>query len=252
MSKLSKLDYKAHLKAVELLKQDVLSFDDKCFVLDHWQESATHVNSAAGAFFTPRGLARDFAHEVTGQYVVELCAGIGSLAFAYWEHSGHEAKITCVEQNADYVAVGRKILPEAIWICADAFDYQLAGRDGEMLEWDLRGRGLLYDCAIANPPFGNVRTHKNQYGAFEYDLIAHARNIARDGVFIVPQMALPFRYSGHRLFEKVPNQKYEKFSQRTGITLEMNCGFDTSCYSDEWAGLKPPQLEIALGFEAVI
>ena len=35
--------------------------DDKLFVLEHWREDANHVNSTAGASFTPWGLALDFA-----------------------------------------------------------------------------------------------------------------------------------------------------------------------------------------------
>jgi 2-polyprenyl-3-methyl-5-hydroxy-6-metoxy-1,4-benzoquinol methylase len=30
--------------------------------------------------------------------------------------------MVCIEKNPDYVAVGRKVVPEATWICADVFD----------------------------------------------------------------------------------------------------------------------------------
>jgi hypothetical protein len=84
MASLTKQEAAQHAKACELLEKDVLTFDDKLFVVDWWQESANHVNSAAGAFFTPHGLARDLATEVGGRKIVDLCGGIGKLAFAYF------------------------------------------------------------------------------------------------------------------------------------------------------------------------
>lgn len=236
MSKLTKIQAKAHAEAVEILKKDALSYDERVFVLNNWQESATHINGVAGAFFTPCGLARDFGIEVSGRRVVDLCAGIGSLAFAYWDHSERKAEITCIEINRDYCDVGRKVLPEATWICADVFEHQWSGPE--------------FDCAISNPPFGNVRTHQNKYGAFEYDLIALAHDIARDGVFLLPQMSVPWRYSKHSHFEKTQNEKYFRFSRKTGIELTMNCGIDCDVYREDWKALSVPVLEIALGFES--
>lgn len=189
----------------------------------------------AGAFFTPSGLARDLAIEVTGKRIIDLCAGIGALAFAAFEHSGRKAEITCVEINPDYYEVGKKILPEATWIQADVMSLHPPTR--------------MYDCVIANPPFGNVKTHSNRYGCFEYDLIAMSRYIARDGVFIIPQMSSPFKLSGQRHFEKTESDKYLKFVERTGIHLTPNCGLDTSVYGDDWKGINHPPVEIVLGFE---
>ncbi len=230
MARLSKADTKNHEAALKLLEKNSLTLDDKYFVLENWREDARHLNGTSGAFFTPTGLARDFAIEVTGKYIIDLCAGIGGLAFAVSEHNP-DATIICVDINRDYVEVGKKILPYANWFCMDAFDFFTGNAD----------------CVIANPPFGNVATHKNKYGAFEYDLIAHARTLAKDGVFIIPQMSCPFRYSGRQNLERVDNLKYEKFRKATGITLSMNMGLDTSIYADEWT-IKPPAVEIALGF----
>lgn len=238
--KLSKQQSKLHLQAVEMLQQATLNSEEKEFVLDNWREDAVHMNGLGGAFFTPRGLARDLSQEVAGKVIVDLCAGIGSLAYAV--HLAEPwRRIYCVELNPDYVEVGRKIVPDAQWICMDVFDYceegtylQLSGED-------------KFNCAISNPPFGNVKTHKNKHGKFEYDLIEAASRIATDGVFIIPQMSCPFRYSGRKCYETYENSRYSKFSRETGIHLSMNCGFDTSEYSDEWT-TAPPTLEIALGF----
>lgn len=140
MARLSKQQIKAHEQALRLLDQDHLSDDDREFVLDNWQESANHVNSAAGAFFTPSSLARDAAiYASAADTIIDLCAGIGALGLWAWWLSAGRAKVTCIEVNPDYVAVGRKVFPEATWICASVTE----------------ATGF-YDCAISNPPFGKT------------------------------------------------------------------------------------------------
>jgi hypothetical protein len=88
MSKLTKQQAAQHHEACSLLQKEVLTEDERLFVLDHWQESANHVNSVAGAFFTPTGLARDLSIEVSGLRIIDLCAGIGSLAFSVYGTAG--------------------------------------------------------------------------------------------------------------------------------------------------------------------
>ena len=151
MAKLSKAQAKNHADACKLLAKEKLSLDERYFVLENWREDATHINSVAGAYFTPPALAREFALEVVGPRVIDLCAGIGSLAFAFWHRhafdSNPAAEITCIEVNPDYVAVGNKILPEANWIQADV----------SCLAKDIGH----FDCAIANPPFGATKASGN-------------------------------------------------------------------------------------------
>jgi predicted RNA methylase len=237
MAKLSKVDIKAHEQACKLLTKDVLSYDEREFVLENWQEGARHINSAAGAFFTPAGLSNDLAIEVgRSQTVVDLCAGIGRLAFSvYHAHYDFTPSITCVEINPDYVAVGKKVLPEATWILGDIFDvYQSLP---------------MFDCAISNPPFGRVKANARgpvYKGAdFEFKVIDVASAIAHDGVFILPQVSSPFRLSGQRCYEPRTTGKAVDFQRLTGITLEPNCGFDTSVYRDDWRGVSPA-VEIVL------
>lgn len=55
MARLSKNQIKLHNEAEEILKKDVLTYDEKIFVLENWNEAATNNNAAAGAFFTPFG-----------------------------------------------------------------------------------------------------------------------------------------------------------------------------------------------------
>jgi predicted RNA methylase len=232
VSKLSKQQAKQHLAAVELLKKDRLTEDDRWFVLENWQESAAHINSTAGAFFTPVMLARDFAIEVHGTRILDLCAGIGCLSFMAFNKSGwgrQPIELTCVELNPDYAAVGQKVLPEARWIIGDIFS----------LPSNL-GR---FDCVISNPPFGSTKRNGDApryHGrAFEYHVIDIASDFAECGAFIIPQNSAPFRYSGQRHFETTSNEEYERFHADTGIRLEMNCGIDTECHRGDWRGVAP-------------
>ncbi|WP_448952183.1 methyltransferase [Labrys neptuniae] len=242
MSKLTKAQIKAHEAAIALLEQDTLSEDDAWTVLENWKESATHINSRAGAFFTPTGLARDFATEVAGKRIIDLCAGIGALSFMVrqkWmcgpEAYGIEPEIVCVELNPDYIAVGRKVLPQATWIQADVFN----------LPVDL-GR---FDCAISNPPFGSTKRSGNspryRGKAFELHVVDVASDLADYGTFIIPQMSAPFEYSGRDQYQLRRSDAYEAFHQATAIELTASCGIDCSVYRNDWNGVAPA-VEIVL------
>ncbi|MBI5940132.1 MAG: methyltransferase [Caulobacterales bacterium] len=231
MSKLSKAQYRTHQQACDLLTKDRLTEDDRWFVLENWQESARHVNSQAGAFFTPPMLARDFAIETCGPRIIDLCAGIGMLAFMAWNKSDwgrQPIELVCVEQNPDYVEVGRKVLPEATWIVGDIFALPNLGH---------------FDCAIGNPPFGatpRAGTGPRYRGrAFEYHVIDVASDIADWGTFIIPQTSAPFRYSGQPHYEWRPGETYEAFRKQTGIELGANCGIDCDFHKDGWRGVAP-------------
>lgn len=242
MAKLTKAQAKAHQQACDLLQKDTLSEEEKLFVLEHWQESAKHINTIAGAFFTPVGLARDLSVEIFGRRVIDLCAGIGSLAFwAACRGWGDPREIVCVEINPEYAAVGRKIVPEAHWIVGSVFD--LPGDIGR------------FDCAIGNPPFGatprDAKAPRYNGREFELHVIDVASDIADYGAFIVPQATAPFRYSGCPAggwpssvkdgvgsgFEKNWTDTHDRLLALTGIRLEPSCGIDTSQYATEWHGV---------------
>lgn len=226
MAKLTKAQSKAHQQAEELLKKDVLTLDEKIFVYENWNEAALHDNTRAGAHFTPMGLANDFKLEVPGPRIIDICAGIGILAFCKYHFQHHERapEITCVEINPDYVRVGKKLLPEANWICADIFEI-----------WRDLPR---FTTAISNPPFGSVKhTGKapRYTGAeFEYKIMDIAAHLAEYGAFIVPQMSAPFIYSGAQYYQRRERDSYLKFVAQTGINLEAGCGIDTEFHKDGW------------------
>lgn len=256
MSKLTKAQAKAHARAVAVLEKHELTDDEREFVIENWQESAQHINSAAGAFFTPLELARSFATEVGGGRIIDLCAGIGCLSYAVSQHLarvGHE--ITCVEINPAYVEVGRKIVPQATWIVADA----LAAND--------LGLGR-FDVAISNPPYGAVKRERSapRYRGreFEYHLIDVASDIAGYGVFIVPHMSAGFRYSGAPAggwpntirdgagsdYFREPDSRARDFERRTGFLIEPSCGIDTSFADRLWRGVAPRTEIVTVDFDA--
>jgi len=241
MAKLSKAQAKAHQEACRILEKDRLSEDEKLFVLEHWQESAKHINTIAGAFFTPVGLARDLAIEVSGGRIIDLCAGIGALSFFCEDKWNQKSEIVCIELNPDYATVGMKIVPDARWIVGSVFD----------IPKDLGH----FDYAIGNPPFGATPRSGGapRYTGKEFDL--HVIDIASDladyGVFIVPQASAGFKYSGCPAggwpetvkdgvglgYVERRDDTQERLLAQTGIVLGPSCGIDTSAYDRDWHGV---------------
>jgi hypothetical protein len=250
--KLSKEDAKNHREACELVALDRdLTEDEKDIVLRYWQESSNVTNSLDGAYFTPETLAYELQFHVHGDRVIDLCAGIGTLAYcnrALWErrpgNSQHKPprEFVCVEKNPAYVEVGRKLLPEATWICGDILD--------------VPGMSLgSFDTAIANPPFGRIERSGNAPGYtgpyFEYHAIAIASLIARNGAFIIPSMSAPFQHTGrpgYRVREERESARYSAFHRQTGIVLGNNVGIDASTY-EGWRGVSPQVEVVACDFE---
>ena len=244
MARLTKKEIAQHELALAVLEKDVLTHEDKLLVFENWQESAENVNSKHGAFFTPWPMASEFTLEmVDAKRVVDLCAGIGTLSYAYWWHYGgktrygrDDVELTCVELNPKYVEVGRKILPEATWIEADIFD--LPPEIGE------------FDLAVSNPPFGKIKTDgdpPNYRGSeFEYKVIDLAMSVAEYGAFIIPQRSSGFALSGVPYFRRTDDKKYLKFVNETGIHLDVGVGVDTSAEEmNTWHGVKP-KVEFAI------
>lgn len=259
MAKLTKAQARAHEQAQQLLDSaDHLNETAIQYVLTHWQESATHVNSTAGAYFTPTDLASDFTLEVgEPSSVVDLCAGIGTLSLALWHrhlrmrqmHLKDDGRLqmVCVEVNPDYVQVGARLLPQAHWITGSIFD--------PGVQRELAAMGP-FEVAVSNPPFGRITPSAPGavagYTGAEFDLqtVAYASTIAKSGVFILPSASLGWEYSGRPRYLERTTTKYERFARETGIQLTAGCGIDTSAYTG-WHGVRPV-VEIALaGFDVM-
>lgn len=234
MARLSKRQRKQHEQAEAILRQDVLTMDDREFVFKNWLPMASYDVGAAGVFFTPFDLAADFRIDAGTGRIIDLCSGIGMLA--YWCRNftwGSEtpAELVCVEINPSFVEIGKKLLPEVTWINADVFDVP---------ELDLGH----FDTAIANPPFGNIRRHGKSAprytgNEFAYHVVDIASDIADHGAFIISQSAAPFNFSGVRCYERKEGREYKKFEEQTGIILEAGCGIDCSIHRDDWQGTSP-------------
>lgn len=240
MARLSKRDIAAHREAEQLLQLDRLNDDQRQFVLDNWNEGARHMNSAAGAFFTPSELALDaalFAGCGGAVRVIDLCAGIGTLGLAAWWRSDKRAQVTCVEINPDYVEVGKKLFPEARWICASV---------------DALPSGLgSFDVALANPPFGKtakIAAPRFKKGVDELAVVDIASGLARHGAFLLPVGSLPFQFSGSQHYREKHSDHYERFHAATGIRLECE-SVDCSFYQDGWRGVRPAIEVVTADFE---
>lgn len=218
--KISKDALKNHNIAMDLVHSDkVLHEDDKIFIIEHFQEGANHVNSAHGAFFTPLDLAFDFTIEVPdsldGLDIIDLCAGIGTLSFASLRKA---RSLTCVEFNPDYITVGKRVVPEAEWIHADALTHN----------YDRK-----YDFAISNPPFGNIKTsdHTGIYkgNRFEWKIAEKAKEIALNAALIIPKNSGSLQYGGETM---------RRFLKETGLEFDESC-VDISSYRKDWRGASP-------------
>lgn len=229
---LSRTQAKLHREACSLIDADRdLDEEEKRFVLEHWQESSSPEHCLHGAYFTPLGLASDMQIEVVGTRILDLCAGIGHLSFACRNLLDHRwngerpREFVCVERNPAYVRIGRRIMPEATWICADIFTVPTM-------------RLGSFDTGIANPPFGQIPREgdapRYRGPRFEFHVIAIAAQLARHGVFLVPQQSAPFSYSGKIRYTEDPDAEYLKFYATTGIKLQPPCGIDTTYYTDDW------------------
>ncbi|HRE87519.1 MAG TPA: methyltransferase [Myxococcota bacterium] len=243
--KITKAQAKLHNEALGLVEASSsrrLTLDERAFIVEHYHEGATHMNGLAGAFFTPPGLARDFALHVSGRRIVDLCAGIGGLSFACCDDSVTD--MICVELNPEYARVGRAVMPDARWIEGSVFDPETIRQVGRV------------DTAVSNPPFGAIPAagFEGKYtgGLFEYRLIELASRIARGGAFIIPQMSAPFAYSGRPGFVHAESERSRRFTEQTGLVMEAGIGVDTAIYRNTWKGVSPICEIVVCDFEATL
>lgn len=229
MAKLTKAETTAHEAASALLaKNGELTHDEAIDVVCGWHEGASHLNTRASAHFTPWDYARHVALESTDGRVLDLCAGIGILSLAIqnqYIYSGG-VDLTLVEINPDYCAVAQRVLPDARVICGSLFDPAVRA--------ELAGE--KFDTVVSNPPFGNFARGEAAHnapnytgGELHYAVIDIASELGNHGVFVLPQMAVPFQYSGQASYKHTGgDDRYRRFKEQTCIELQANCGIDTA------------------------
>lgn len=224
MAKIAKYALKLHNEALDLVRLERdLTMTEKEFVLENYKPYANHNVTATNAFFTPLELAMAATVEMPAPYdytnnvkVIDLCAGIGMLSFAYYHYSGFRSDfidLVCIELEAEYVEVGKKILPEATWI------------QGSILDIDTEELGR-FDCFISNPPFMKLGDYKGTYTTSKIGM-----SLAEYGVVIVPQCNCPFEYSGKNQYTEVDNRDYNKFEDAELIRYSASC-IDTETIDD--------------------
>lgn len=144
-------------------------------VFKWWLPGAENDLGIGAIFFTPPSFAISIAraHSGVGR-VLEPTAGIGVIANAC--HQFHRSgnllpKLTCIEQNAAFVEIGKRMVPEAEWHCGDVRD--------------ILPKLPRFDSAIGNPPFGRVPT-MNGEAQFEIAslLTKHTKN---GGILLLPE-----------------------------------------------------------------
>jgi hypothetical protein len=155
--------------------------------------------------------------------------------------------MTCIELNPRFVEIGKKLLPEANWICSNVFDEQL----WKDLTKDLPDN--KFDLMLSNPPFGNHPVKcdwLNYNGVRDLMALELCLKYSTGGYFIMPTNSVSFRYSGERYYKDEPDRyskKLLKFIKENKEHLfDMVCdGIDCSIYNDQWKNLN------GIGVEAV-
>lgn len=214
--KLSKQQTKSHEEAQALVrasKRRPLTQDERFFILENYHPGASHNITTSGAFFTPWELAQSLAalHGGGGR-VVDLCAGIGILAFALhtrqllWPEK-ERATLTCIELNQEYASVGRAVLPEAEWI---------SGEDGITA---IR-RLPKFTSGLSNPPYGRVKGG----GLWHLQFTLALAERCKDGAYIIMPKS-----------DELTTMWDEVHRRETGMTLTGGC-LDLKGMELDWRG----------------
>ncbi len=213
--KLSKEQTKKHDECLKILAQkEIKSLNEREFVFEHFHPGSGNNIGRGGIFFTPPKMASDFGlyYGDTRGRVVDLCAGIGALGDAISGHGNRISELVCVEVNPEFVQWGKKLLPDARWICADVFQEEIIKNLG------------CFDVGISNPPFGRVIT-ASEHDWFRHKGPAHMRiaelifrRCQLAGWMIIPDVDHdmqgryhPIQFAGDRQRQMEPNGVYQSF-----------------------------------------
>ncbi len=233
--KLSKVELKEQKEIKALIDNEKkLSLEELEKIYENFNPGYISDVTSHSAYFTPLDMAYDFALFAGRSGVcVDMCAGIGILSFCAKIRDTYEGNIEhqiCIERNPAYLEIGKRLLPDAIWIQGDIFDKSI---------WDsIVAKYGRIDSIVSNPPFGKVtKTDVDRswlkYQGSDLDIasIEVALKYTDDVAMILPSGSVSFRYSGKPYFEEVQNRKVDKLKKDTGLNIIMtNPGIDTSVY----------------------
>jgi hypothetical protein len=244
--KIPKRELKRQNELLALTKKDTLTADEIEQIYTEFNPAIINDISTDGVYFTPDGLASDAAlFTYRDGHLIDVCAGIGALSYNCLMRDSYEKNIksiTCIEYNPRFVEIGKKLLPQANWICGSAFDESL---------WTGLTKDLLdnrFDCMISNPPFGVTQVKDdstdwlNYQGHRDLMVLELCLRYAKNGNFILPSGSVPFEYSGRPYYRNEPDrwsQKLKKFlkdNKQHKFTMQCD-GIDCSIYSDQWQNL---------------
>lgn len=235
--KLTKQQTKAHDEAMKLVDSGrPLTSAEKEFILDNYHPGASHNIGRGGIFFTPPAIAQTVAtFHGGGGKVLDACAGIGALSYWLRCYSSQPIDLTCVEINPEFVRVGKRVLPEAKWICADFFH-------GKPKGW--------FDSAISNPPFGRVASIRSEnfttahFAAME----RMAEMCEMGGIVIIPD--IDHSQEDRRHLQPSQSRDYLKFRELHPDWDITPCSVDMRCFEDSpWKGapgIKPMVCDLHL------
>jgi len=207
--KLTKAQLREQLPLIEILKKEVLTYEEKEKIYESFNPGMIGDVSQSASFFTPYDLAQDLAVmvQVRGN-VIDLAAGIGMLAYRVKEMDTYEHRIksiTCIEQNPEYInppfGQGGKV---------DWLNYTGGHRDLQAVEVCLR--------------------------------------YSKAGYFILPSGSVSFKYSGEQYYKDEPDrysQKLKKFiTDNKHINFDMICdGIDCGVHKEKWVNLNGISVE---------
>lgn len=230
--KLTKIEIKEHKEIEKLLKQDKLIEKERDFIYDHFlPHNITNNAQEDGSFFTPQSISGALAAmcDCDGSIVIDLAAGIGSLSYGLISSNRNLKKLICVEKNENFIEIGKKLLPEAIWICGDIYAESTA----------VKLKKLKADWVISNPPYGlhlKKKEHLKYCGSSDLMAVEVATSLAPDSMFIIPMNNVPF--TDYKTLFTSKNNKISP-SLRSFMATHQHIKFnsvsvDMSVYEKDW------------------
>lgn len=147
------------------------------------------INGHAGSFLQSKSLEAALKVEIgSSKNILMLYAGVGVMGLVL-QGLKNKAEITCVEQDSNLIAVGKRLLPEANWIQADPYSFKQSNPD------------VNYDVVISTP---TTEFSGNGYN-YEHTLMNSLKTLTQRIIHFIPN-------SGLILFVRKQSREYHAFN----------------------------------------